>query len=410
MKILIVDDNVSKAGKLVALFVDAGMPRPDIEVVVSAMSARDRLRVERYELVVLDLLLPLREEDQPALQSALDLITEVCERDVYYKPRRIVGFTAYPEAELKAVSAFKERLWTIVRFDATTSAWETEFRNVAEYLLRIEREPTRNKYATDLCVVTALQIELDAVYSLPWNWSESEPLDDMTFVRRGTFQSHGTTRSVVAACALRMGSVAAALLTSKLIGRFFPRFVAMPGICAGIKDKVRVGDTVLLDPVWEWPSGKLCDGDGGTYLQPSPHQIALSEFLLARAEQLRRDDQVWLKIAKTWNGERPEHAPRLLVGPGASGSAVVADTATVDSIKQQHRKLMAVEMEAYGVYAAASSSASAKPTALAFKTVCDFADEEKADKWQTYACHMSAQSLAAFFERYMGEIHELAGT
>lgn len=411
LKVLIVDDNVAKAGKLVALLVECGINRGEIEVVVSAMNARQRLRAVRYDLLVVDLLLPQREEDSPTVDCAIDLIVEIGERDVYFKPRHVVGFTAYPEAEVRATEAFRRRLWTIVQFDPTTSEWAALFRNVADYLLRLGKEPLSTTYSTDVCIVSALQLEIQAVHLLPWNWSDPEPLDDMTFIRRGTFSSNGVTKHVVTTSCRRMGSVAAALLTSKVIDRFRPRFVAMPGICAGVKGKVNIGDTVLMDPVWEWPSGKLAEeGDGGTYLQPAPHQIALSEFVVARAEQLRGDQDLWDKVAALGQGEGLDHSVGLHIGPGASGSAVVADSATMDAIRAQHRKLLVVEMEAYGVYASVRSSATPRPTALAMKTVCDFADEEKADRWQNLAARISAVVLGTFLERYVDDMTTMAGS
>jgi len=411
VRILIVDDNVPKAGKLVALLVRAGIKREDVEVVVCAMTARERLKVARYDLLVLDLLLPLREEDAPSVETSIDLIVEIGERDAYFKPKHIVGFTAFAEAETRAINTFRQRLWTIVQFDPLTTDWEVQFSSVAEYLMRQGREPDSRSYETDLCVVAALPLEAEAMHALPWDWCEPEPLDDMTFVRKGIFLSHGQPRTVVAACAPRMGSVAAALLTLKLVEHFRPRFVVMPGICAGVKDKVKIGDTVLMDPVWEWPSGKLAEEeDGGTYLQPAPHQIPLSEFVAARAGQLRNDRAFWDQVAASYEGRKPVHSLALHIGPGASGSAVVADGSTVEAIKAQHRKLLAVEMEAYGVYAAARTSASPRPTALAMKTVCDFADEAKADTWQKLAAHVSSQVVAEFFQRYMSEMSPLAGS
>jgi nucleoside phosphorylase len=393
------------------LFVECGLDRECIEIVVSAMKARERLRATRYELLVLDLLLPLREEDAPTVESAIDLLEEIGERDAYFKPRHIVGFTAYPEAEVRATEAFRRRLWTIVSFDPTTTDWQAPFRGVAKYLIRLGKEPASANYEVDLCIVTALQLEMDAVHSLAWNWNDSEPLDDMTFIRKGTFESGGEERSVVTACCRRMGSVAAALLTAKLIERFRPRFVVMPGICAGVQGKVAIGDTVLMDPVWEWPSGKLVEeADGGTYLQPAPHQIAVSEFVIARAERLRQDSQFWRSVAASIEGEKPEQGFHLHIGPGASGSAVVTDPTTMGAIKAQHRKLLAVEMEVYGVYAAARASAVPRPTALAMKTVCDFADEAKADQWQRLAAQVSSKVVAQFFERYMREMDALAGS
>jgi nucleoside phosphorylase len=119
---------------------------------------------------------------------------------------------------------------------------------------------------------------------------------------------------------------------------------------------------------------------------------------------------LWANIRSEWPGEKPSTALRFHIGPGASGSAVVADNSTVEAIQQQHRKLTGLDMEAYGVAAAARSSCIPKPTALVIKSVVDFANSKKSDKWHGYACHVSARTVAEFFERFIPEMLDLAGS
>lgn len=183
----------------------------------------------------------------------------------------------------------------------------------------------------------------------------------------------------------------------------------MAGICAGVRGKTEIGDVILFEPAWEWPSGKLVDAEGGSYLEPSPHQIGVPEFLVARVAELSKDHGFLASVRAKWP-KAPSSALRLLTGPSASGSAVVADSFTVESIQAQNRKLTALDMEAYGVYAAARSASAPKPTAFALKSVCDFADEKKSDDWQAYAAYTSAETVRALLERHYVSIRPLAGT
>ena len=63
-------------------------------------------------------------------------------------------------------------------------------------------------------------------------------------------------------------------------------------------------------------------------------------------------------------------------------------------IKTQNRKLLAVDMEAYGVASAATELPEPQPDFLMLKGVSDFADEEKNDAYREYAAYMSVQVLA----------------
>ena len=94
----------------------------------------------------------------------------------------------------------------------------------------------------------------------------------------------------------------------------------------------------------------------------------------------------------------------IRLGPSVSGSAVLADTTIVEAVKNQHGALISLEMEAYGVLSAATLAARPRPIAFSCKSVCDFADEKKDDRWQSYASFTSARSISQFFERYMIEL------
>jgi hypothetical protein len=109
------------------------------------------------------------------------------------------------------------------------------------------------------------------------------------------------------------------------------------------------------------------------------------------------------------SSDAPETDLRLRMGPAVSGSSVLADPEVVEAIKAQHRALVALEMEAYGVLSAARTAPCPRPTAFSLKSVCDMADEKKDDRWQSYAAYTSARSIQAFFERFMTELADIAG-
>ena len=411
MKVLIIDDDQVKVRKLVVLLTSCGVSREQIEIARSASDARTKLRSTVYEMVILDLLLPHREEDDAQLATSLELLRDLEERDEYKKPKYLVGFTAYPDAAIDASPDFASALWTVVVYDETTNGWEERIRRLTKYLKQAHDTCARRTFEIDLCLISALRDpELNAIHSLPWAWETPEPMDDNTFVTFGSFADSQRTYRVVSACATRMGNVASALLAARLVERYRPRFLVMIGICAGVRHKVNLGDVVLFSPSWEWASGKVVpDKDFGSHLEPAPHQIPVSEFILGRAEELRTDRTLWTGLKNSFPHES-EILPKLVIAPGASGPSVLADANYSESLRAQHRKLTAIDMEVYGVVAAAMSASSPRPTAFGLKGVSDFADEEKSDDTRKFAAYMSARTIHAFFERYMRTIYDLAGS
>lgn len=88
-------------------------------------------------------------------------------------------------------------------------------------------------------------------------------------------------------------------------------------------------------------------------------------------------------------GSKPESELSVVLGPVAS---VIADPHIVEKIKNgQIRDIVGIEMEIFGVYYAARWSISPKPKFVALKSVCDFADADKDDKYHAYASFTSAR-------------------
>ncbi|NBB16590.1 hypothetical protein GVN21_14600 [Caulobacter sp. SLTY] len=411
MKILVAEDSADKIRRIREV-VEAAGEFGSIEVVFAqtVVDAKAQLRDTHFDLLILDVLLPNRAGDEPGHACTVALLEELATRNSLKKPRHILGLTAYDEAIRDAGAAFISRTWAVVRFSFESDEWRAQLISSIRYILGEAQQERDARYETDLCVLTALKTpELDAVLRIPWAWQAAEPLDDVTFVRRGSFSSQGQSFSVVAASASKMGMVSAALLAAKLVERERPRYLVMPGICAGVKGKCGYGDIIVGDPVWDWQSGKhFVEADvAGFAIAPDP--LPVSGFIRSRIDQLRADSKFWLGV-KDASQSKPETELKMRLGPMATGSSVLADEDVLERILVQNRNLTAVEMEAYGVLAAAVDGRFPRPTAFAMKSVCDYADPTKDDQWQGYAAYTSAQALKEFFERYMAEIRDLAGS
>jgi nucleoside phosphorylase len=78
-----------------------------------------------------------------------------------------------------------------------------------------------------------------------------------------------------------------------------------------------------------------------------------------------------------------------------SGAAVIDAEQPVLDVLEHWRKLIGVEMEAYGVHLACQTAASPSPEFLCIKSICDFA-AKKTDDWQDYAAFTAAELCHRF--------------
>jgi len=258
------------------------------------------------------------------------------------------------------------------------------------------------EYGSDLCIITALEVpEQSAILDLPWGWEFIEIGNEVATFRSGWFEVDGHRKRVIAACANRMGMTSAAILAMKAIYCFRPRYLAMTGIAAGIKGECDLGDVVVGDPTWDYGSGKWASRGSKRVFEMAPRQIPLPASLRSRFERFAQDRSTLDRIQQEWRGAMPDSKLKMLLGPMASGAAVRADGDAQREVRAQHRKAVAIEMEAFGVMAAAHDAPLPEVKAFVMKSICDFADGEKSDNYQAYAAYTSASALRSFAEKYL---------
>jgi nucleoside phosphorylase len=193
----------------------------------------------------------------------------------------------------------------------------------------------------------------------------------------------------------------AAIHAMKMVYEFRPRYLAMSGVTAGLRESCNMGDILVADPAWDYGSGKWISRGTETIFEIAPHQISLQPSMRAGLNVMSGRQEILDKIRNDWRAPKPQTALRMILGPLASGSAVRADSKAALDVKAQHRKTVGIEMEAYGVMAAAHDAPLPEVSAFVMKSVCDFADETKSNEHQAYAAYTSAVALQNFAEQFL---------
>lgn len=395
MIIGIIDDDGVKRGAIREVIEEAAGEIPQYYEGGSLAEARKLLRDRQLDLLVLDIALPDLDGGQPSSSGGLDLIDEILQSNRYKLPAQVIGITALEEVYESAVERFGRELWSVLRYDRSSTQWTELLSAKVRHLLRL-RQVGQQEFDYDLAIVAALkEPELSAVLDLSWQWKTEDKPGDATQYHVGEFtRLDGTKGKVVAARAPRMGMPATATLATKMGMQFRPRFMAMIGICAGRKGDTNLGDIVVANPSWDYGSGKHAKVDEKDVFEPAPYPFPLTTHVRGLIERYEGESERMTIQRANFRGNKPDTMPKLHIGPFASGAAVVARNEMMGEIKIQNRKLLAVDMEAYGVASAATELPQPQPDFLMLKGVSDFADEDKNDAYREYAAYMSVQFLA----------------
>ena len=248
----------------------------------------------------------------------------------------------------------------------------------------------------DFVIVTALEKEAKAVVKLLKNHDVKryEERDIRTY-HTGTIPIQNTKRAyrVVVVLLPSMGEIPAATAITDAVTFWKPHFVFMVGIAGGIpQDDLDLGDVVVADQIIGYDYGKVTKKT----IKPRERVYPASAFLLDRIRNFW--DKKWAQQIQT---PRPQNASRPIskrfVGPIASGNKVIASTHFRNQLLSRWSKLVAVETESEGVYAAVFDRPQILGT-LVVRGICDMADKRKGDEWQEYAADAAATFLIHFLK------------
>lgn len=405
LKILILDDDSNKIKKIKEEIIKLSELKEDnIVAVGDIIQAKKELKENDYDILLLDIQVPNRFGDEPWRDGGVRLLKELIGTERYRRPTHIIGITSYDDIFEEFSTEFSEQLWAVVNCGDNSSNWVQQISNKIKYVIDLKkglRIPLRTKYEYDLAIVTALnKTEFESVINLSNNWNKYEIVNDATNYYTCSFESQ--QMNVVAATAPEMGMTSSAVLVTKIITNFCPRYLAMVGLVAGIEDKVNIGDILVADPSWDYGSGKFDVDNGKIVFKPDPKQIRISTDIRAKFEEISLDKQLLHEIKDAWPAEKPENDLNIHIGPVGTGASVVADKRIHDYVREHNRNIIGLDMETYGVLYAAENSPKPRPIAFSIKAVCDFGDSSKDDKYQRYAAFVSTRFLYEFATRYLG--------
>lgn len=357
------------------------------------MAAAIKLAREQasFDVMILDLLLPRRTGSPATADGGLETLRLLASDGQTPPAEHIVALTAFAELGESQMSELKNLGVLLLQY-GEPYAWEDALAHLVNRACD-RREARAGQFDCDVLWVCALHdIELEATLALPANW---QPLSS------GVYRGSINGLSCIATACPEMGMPVASAVVSDCLHQFHPRLVVMTGIAAGVDDGLNFGDVVVADVVWDYGAGKWMRDGSRSMFAPAPSQRRIDEALLRRTRMVRA--QEWgTKTRLAWNerGRAPRTIPNVLIGPFASGAAVVQDEEVVARIRETHRKARAIDMEAYGVVVACQTTSAPRPFVFVCKAICDFADAEKDDRYQAYAAYTSASFAHEILMRF----------
>jgi len=390
--VLIVDDTYSEKTRIIASKLTA---TADVEFEV-CQSTRDALKILRSKpvnVLIVDLQIPDFLGSDIEIDGGVKLLKSISERsDELNVPTHIIGVTAHRDSFDSASQYFLDQGWPLLMEKDLENRFSTLIQSKLDHSQDVEGN-------IDVVIITALKhTELEAVLKLPYSWCEFLVKGNFHTFYKGEFvDKSGVAKKVITLGCTRMGSSSSAVTATQVLSMFNPKLILMVGIAAGIKGKVDLGDVLVADSSWDWESGKSTVEADKSIFKTAPHQIQLDQRYRDTFQNVAVSRAGLDAIQNDWSQPMKVNRLKLHVGPIVSGSSVLEDPSLVERIQSQHRGVIGIEMEGYGV-ALASSLSSSGAKWLLIKSVCDFAGPDKNDDYQAYSAYTSSK-VADYFLR-----------
>lgn len=399
MKILIVDDQIEKAERL-ANIVREVSPRTEILHATNASDGFRSLLEFRPHLVLLDIVLPINLNDNETNESGSLWFVHEVKRKVSGRPLPfIVGTTQYAESLARVQETFRNNLWSVVYVHESESRWTQQIQQAVRFAEsnaeRLSFESARTANEADVAVIAALRNPefSELVSALGGGVQVSLDETQEIWLKCRLKRADGTDLNVLAASADEMGMTAMASLITKICISCRPKRVILVGIMAGNPERVGLSDLIVIESTWNFQVGKLTENG----FQPDVKSLACS-YSLANGIMNAIDEKFFLDFWASWSShDRPQQIAKIHKGDVACSPFVVADGKTFSNLeKEQKRKVLGLEMEAFGLYDAVRRLGTLAPEVLCVKSVCDFGDGVKDDRYQTYCAALSAAAAVKF--------------
>lgn len=392
-------------------------------------SAVRRLSNSNFDIVILDLLLPLG-AGAPSLDNSRALIALMMAEELFPAPH-IIGLTEHVSAAEGEKKYYAENMFSLELFEWDAYAWADRIAAKINYLEKSKRAAVsyaNNSYETDLLIVSArYENEFKPILStMKW---EAAPMKKSVYfpglecaIGR-LIVDKGISLRVVFVCANEMGVAPAAAITSHAINVYRPRLVIALGMCCGFSvpqcsSPSLFGDVLVARESASWEEGKYAELPDKRRVFRNKSVVQKVDNLIGPAVQTcieMASDSIVPAFKKYLASKKPQEikssygkqirgTPEIKYGMVVSGSSVVADSQQTAEIIARHPEAIGLEMEIFGVYTAVDKSiGQRKPSVLGIKGVADFGDGDKHDKIQAHASILAFYTMLSILRKLYGE-------
>ncbi len=408
IKVLIVDDLDSKIQSIRKVLVERCQITDDqIDDANSISSGVKALAAKQYQLLILDLMLPQFDGDQPEEKGGLSLLKDINDNPSVNLPVHIICLTEYAEIIKENQKEFDQLLVSsVVKHEGDTD-WVNQLAESVNQTIKLHNNLVdyyANKDVYDVGVICALHEEFDQMLiAFGEDKWKSLQYDNLPYQFKTCIintESMSNLR-IIAACAGGAGMVPTSVLSTIMYNTFHVKQLFMTGFTGGMKsDDIGLGDILISKAVQNYPVGKVVDTEEGDVkllkeMQQIPVNAQLINMVSDFVSDVNVESNLNAKIRKQNLKVNERDNYKVECAPTVCVPFVLSSSTVQDELKKDNRKTLGIDMEGFALYYCAHQLSK---QALWIKGVSDMANKDKDDKYHRTCAYGSAFLLQQFLK------------
>lgn len=350
-------------------------------------SMKNKVARKRYDVVIVDLVVPLANEEQYEDKHngylAVDYLRTTT--DTIFYPKRILVLSRYLNMEV--ILKLNSDGVMGIKYDKPDGNWKQELKKELDYISLISIKKA------DIVILTVVENEKQQMEKV-FEWKKLDVVNDPLQYYYCEIKNKNGLPLILIHCYIgKMGVVAASQATARVIEMFEPDCILMCGIAGGRNGKTNFGDIIVAETAVDFVSGSI-EQNSARKIEfiPDSDVIGTDPNWIKPFKGYKEDINLLRNIKDTadlykdYNNEVCIHIGRIATGPAVIKSEAFSEK----YIKAHNRQYIAIDMETYGVYYVARNLGCQY---VSIKSISDNADQKKNDTHQKYAALLAANML-----------------
>lgn len=403
--ILLVDDNADKCKIILGIIHAVLGDDVDIDEANSVNGAKRFLSKKRYNLLILDIVLPITDEGKLDRDGGLRLLERLRIDPVLHFPIHTICITQHSDLWGELEAKIREQDMSLLDMKNGMDDWIKPFEARLKDLLVQSREANiPPSHGIDFAIVTALyDPEMRAVENVFNDLIEINDAPGLGAYKKCYLNSPTSRFEGMLLTADEPGAAAMACLITKLCLKCAPRVIVLSGIAAGQRDAVYLGDVAIAEHCWNILDGKVLSSDLNNGFKNEVRQVSISTELSILAKEYS-GTYIDSSLINVTRPQSSTNASKIAFGPWICSPSVIATDYVWKRAIEVNRKVIALDMECYAAYYSANRVGVPRSNIVAIKAISDYADGDKNDVWHSFSAAVSANVSADFILKYLSRL------